>query len=64
MGKGTDSSFWIKEADLLNQLKKKEGQQKNRKMASGMKVHMKQRSVIEFLHMKKKFHPLTFINAC
>ena len=30
----------------------------------GQKVLKEQRGVIEFLHVKKKWHPLTFIDAC
>jgi len=32
-------------------------------MMSDMGVHMKQRCVTESLHMEKKMHPLTFIDA-
>lgn len=31
-------------------------------MASDMKVHAKQKSIIEFLHVGKKLHSLTFID--
>ena len=37
---------------------------KSDKMASDTEVHMKQRCVTEFPHEEKKWHSLSFINAC
>jgi len=34
------------------------------RMVSDMEVWMKQKSVIEFLHSEKKWHPLAFTDAC
>jgi len=34
------------------------------KMASDIEVHMKERCIIEFLHVKKKMYPLTVIDIC